>query len=70
MIELQISYAAEHCILKPMIHCSTTVVVSTQETDTDRGNDTFPIMGCLCCAYIIIYVSPLVHLRSINYYYY
>ena len=72
MIELQISYTAEHCILKPMIHCSTTVVVSTQETDTDRCKDAFPIMDCLYCycAYIMICVSPLVHLRSINYYYY
>ena len=62
----------EHCILKPMIHCSTTVVVSTQETDTDRCKDAFPIMDCLYCycAYIMIDVSPLVHLRSINYYYY
>ena len=71
MIELHISYAAEHWIPKPMFHCSTTVV-STQETDTDRCKDAFPIMDCLYCycAYIMIYVSPLVHLRSINYYYY
>ena len=71
MIELHISYAAEHWIPKPMFHCSTTVV-STQETDTDRCKDAFPIMDCLYCycAYIMIFVSPLVHLRSINYYYY
>ena len=70
MIELHISYAAEHWILKPMFYCST--VVSRQETDTDRCKDAFPLMDCLYCycACIMIYVSPLVHLRSINYYYY
>ena len=41
VIEIEISYAAEHCILKPMIYCSTTVVVNTQGTDTDRCKDAF-----------------------------
>ena len=62
MIELQISYAAELCILKPMIYCSTTVVVSTQETDTDRCKDAFPKMDCLyiiVIVYTLWFVSPL-----------
>ena len=48
------------------LYCATTVVVNTQETDTDRCKDAFPIMDCLyiyiCyCAYIMICVSPLVY---------
>ena len=40
---IEISYAAEHCIFKPMIiHCSITMVVNTLETDTVRCKDAFP----------------------------
>ena len=43
MIEIEILYAAEYCILKPLIiYCSTTVVINTQETDMNHCKDAFP----------------------------
>ena len=55
----EISYAAEYCILKPLIlYCSIAMVVNTQETYTDRCQDAFPQEWTV---YIYIYIV-IVHI--------
>ena len=40
---IEIPYAAEYCILKPLIiYCSITMAMNTQGTDRDHCKDAFP----------------------------